>query len=232
FSRSRRSPVGRPHPAPVRACRRRGRRRHARSDRPGPGRGQGKRPARRADGGGHAERRSPLGRPRDGKHDSRPGPRASGPARFRGHGDLRLRRRAREVDLPERRQDRCLRERHRRPYRIDFTPQTKEIVMRVPRGRIVLFTAGFFLALSGLPIGAPGADLHPPATRAEAVKEKFASVEVSDPYRWLEDQKAPETRAWIDEQNTYSESFLRGLSGREALKKHIRELLKVDTTGT
>jgi prolyl oligopeptidase len=103
--------------------------------------------------------------------------------------------------------------------------------MRVPRGRIVLFTASFFLALSGFPIGALGAELHPPATRAEAIKEKFSSVEVSDPYRWLEDQKAPETRAWIDEQNKYSESFLRGLSGRDALKKRISELLKVDTTG-
>jgi prolyl oligopeptidase len=104
--------------------------------------------------------------------------------------------------------------------------------MRVSRGRIVLFTASFSLALSGLPFGARGAELHPPATRAEAIKEKFASVEVSDPYRWLEDQKAPETRAWIDEQNKYSESFLRGLSGREALKKRVAELLKVDTTGS
>jgi prolyl oligopeptidase len=104
--------------------------------------------------------------------------------------------------------------------------------MRVPRGRIALLTAGFFLALSGLPLGAPGADLHPPATRAEGIKEAFGSVEVSDPYRWLEDQKAPETRAWIDEQNKYSESFLHALSGRDALKKRVGELLKVDTTGT
>src|SRR6202040_4201994 len=77
-----------------------------------------------------------------------------------------------------------------------------------------------------------GADLHPPATRAEAVKETFGSVEVSDPYRWLEDQKAPETRAWIDEQNKYSESFLHALPGRDAIKKRVAELLKVDTTGT
>ena len=104
--------------------------------------------------------------------------------------------------------------------------------MRVGNGRSALFTAGLSLALLGLQPAANGADLHPPATRAEAIKEKFASVEVSDPYRWLEDQKAPETRAWIDEQNKYSESFLRGLSGRDALKKRVAELLKVDTTGT
>ena len=53
--------------------------------------------------------------------------------------------------------------------------------MRVGNGRIVLFTAGLSLALLGLQPAANGADLHPPATRAEAIKEKFASVEVSDP---------------------------------------------------
>jgi prolyl oligopeptidase len=105
-------------------------------------------------------------------------------------------------------------------------------MMRVGNGRIVLVAAGLSLALLGFQPAANGADLHPPATRAEAIKETFASVEVSDPYRWLEDQKAPETRAWIDEQNKYSESFLHGLSGRDALKKRVTELLKVDTTGT
>jgi prolyl oligopeptidase len=101
--------------------------------------------------------------------------------------------------------------------------------MRTRRGRTILFTAS--LALASLPFGAAGADLHPPATRTEAVKEKFGSVEVSDPYRWLEDQKAPDTRAWIDEENKYSESFLHALPGRDALKKRVGELLKVETTG-
>jgi prolyl oligopeptidase len=104
--------------------------------------------------------------------------------------------------------------------------------MRVPRGRIGLFTVSVSLALLGLPSRAAGGELHPPTTRAEGVKETFGSVEVSDPYRWLEDQKAPETRAWIDEQNRYSESFLHALPDRDALKKRVGELLKVDTTGT
>ena len=104
--------------------------------------------------------------------------------------------------------------------------------MRIPRGRVVLLAASASLALFSLPSRATGEDLHPPTTRAESVKEAFGSVEVSDPYRWLEDQKAPETRAWIDEQNRYSESFLHALPGRDALKKRVAELLKVDTTGT
>lgn len=105
-------------------------------------------------------------------------------------------------------------------------------MMRAPRGRIALFTAMLSLALLGLQAVAPGGDLQPPKTRAESVKESFGSVEISDPYRWLEDQKAPETRAWIDEQNKYSESFLHALSGRDAIKQRVAELLKVETIGT
>src|SRR4029078_11700877 len=80
--------------------------------------------------------------------------------------------------------------------------------------------------------GASAPSLHPPETKAESVKEAFGSVEVSDPYRWLEDQKAPETRAWIDEQNRYSQAFLHALPGRGALPRRGGELLKVDTIGT
>lgn len=36
---------------------------------------------------------------------------------------------------------------------------------------------------------------------------------IRDPYRWLEDQQSPETRAWIDAQNTYSRSVLGALPG-------------------
>src|SRR6185369_1990661 len=102
-------------------------------------------------------------------------------------------------------------------------------VMRA-RMRIVLFAAS--VSLVALPSRSIGGELHPPATKADGVKDTFGSVEVRDPYRWLEDQKAPETRAWIDEQNRYSETFLHALSGRDALKKRITELLKVDTTQT
>jgi prolyl oligopeptidase len=103
---------------------------------------------------------------------------------------------------------------------------------RVTRGRIALLTATLSLALLGLQPATTGGDLQPPKTRVEAVKDSFGSVEISDPYRWLEDQKAPETRAWIDEQNRYSESFLHALPGRDAIKQRVAELLKVDTIGT
>ncbi|MEX2263120.1 MAG: prolyl oligopeptidase family serine peptidase [Bryobacteraceae bacterium] len=68
-----------------------------------------------------------------------------------------------------------------------------------------------------------------PKTRIVDVKETLHGVELTDPYRWLEDQKAPETRAWIGEQNRYTRSKLDALPGRDALSKRLGELLKVDT---
>ena len=70
----------------------------------------------------------------------------------------------------------------------------------------------------------------PPVTRAvEDVKETIHGVVVHDPYRWLEDQDSPETRAWIAAQNICTQKALGDLPGREAIAKRLGELIKVDT---
>jgi prolyl oligopeptidase len=70
-----------------------------------------------------------------------------------------------------------------------------------------------------------------PPTRVEEVRETLHGVEVVDPYRWLEDQNSPQTRAWIDAQNAYSHGLLDALPGRDSLKKRLEELLHVDAVG-
>jgi prolyl oligopeptidase len=72
----------------------------------------------------------------------------------------------------------------------------------------------------------------PPATRADDVKETLHGVEVVDPYRWLEDQNAPETRAWIDAQNAYTRSMLDPRPGRDLLRERATALLKIDSVGS
>ncbi len=71
-----------------------------------------------------------------------------------------------------------------------------------------------------------------PKTRTDNVKETLHGVELTDPYRWLEDQNSPETRAWIEEQNKYTDSLLAGRPGRAEMAKRLGELWKVDTVGT
>ncbi len=77
---------------------------------------------------------------------------------------------------------------------------------------------------------APCADTtaRPPATRADSVREVLHGVEIVDPYRWLEDKNSPETRAWIDAQNAYTDSQLGAQPGRDAIRKRLEQLLKVD----
>jgi prolyl oligopeptidase len=85
--------------------------------------------------------------------------------------------------------------------------------------------------LLGLLAASPASDSQPPKTKAEDTRDSYGPVQVADPYRWLEDQKSPETRSWIDEQNKYSDSYLRAYPGRDALRSRASELLKIDTIG-
>jgi prolyl oligopeptidase len=94
---------------------------------------------------------------------------------------------------------------------------------------------GLFL-VAGLFAAAPAGSQQPqrsgpPATRTDAAEDDLHGVKIPDPYRWLEDQNSPETRAWIDAQNEYSESFLRAFAGREQIQQRLTELMKVDSIG-
>src|SRR5579863_6513120 len=61
----------------------------------------------------------------------------------------------------------------------------------------------------------------PPVTRRDDVTDDYHGVRVSDPYRWLEDQDSPETRAWIKAQDDYTRRILDELSGRQAIHDRL-----------
>src|SRR5262249_2986188 len=71
-----------------------------------------------------------------------------------------------------------------------------------------------------------------PRTRTDNTKETLHGVEIVDPYRWLEDQKGPETRAWIETQQKYTQRVLAPLPGRDAIAKRLGELMKSETVST
>ena len=75
------------------------------------------------------------------------------------------------------------------------------------------------------------AQLKYPDTKKENIADDYNGVKVEDPYRWLEDQNSPETRAWIDAQNAYSDGMLSKLPGREALRQQVSALIKIDSMG-
>ncbi|MFH1219734.1 MAG: prolyl oligopeptidase family serine peptidase [Candidatus Eisenbacteria bacterium] len=71
-----------------------------------------------------------------------------------------------------------------------------------------------------------------PHTRSSDVVEVLHGVSVHDPYRWLEDQESPETRAWIDAQNACTESVLGALPGRNTIRQEITALKRIDAVTT
>ena len=54
---------------------------------------------------------------------------------------------------------------------------------------------------------------------------------LTDPYRWLEDQKSPETRAWINSQMQYTEQYLSQVKVRPEIVKRLTELEHVEAVG-
>jgi prolyl oligopeptidase len=71
---------------------------------------------------------------------------------------------------------------------------------------------------------------YPPTRRLE-LKDTFFGTEVEDPYRWLEDGKAPDVLAWIKAQDDFARSELRKLPGRDAMAARLRELYAVESIG-
>ncbi len=69
----------------------------------------------------------------------------------------------------------------------------------------------------------------PPETPVERVKEVLHGVALVDPYRWLEDQNSPRTRAWIAAQNDYTQSVLKASPFRAELTRSLTALLRVDS---
>jgi prolyl oligopeptidase len=70
----------------------------------------------------------------------------------------------------------------------------------------------------------------PPPTPVEPVTEVLHGIEITDPYRWLEDQNSPRTRKWLEEQTAYTRAYLDAIPGREQIRKRIIELLPLKET--
>ncbi|HEY6138450.1 MAG TPA: prolyl oligopeptidase family serine peptidase [Thermoanaerobaculia bacterium] len=71
-----------------------------------------------------------------------------------------------------------------------------------------------------------------PATQAKPVTETLHGVTLTDPYRWLEDQQAPETRDWITRQNAYTDALIGNLPQKQAAAARIEEMLNIDQMST
>lgn len=65
---------------------------------------------------------------------------------------------------------------------------------------------------------------YPETRKDSTVVEDYFGTMVSDPYRWLEDDRAPETEAWVEAQNKLTFSYLKGIPYRDELKEEMTKL--------
>ena len=94
---------------------------------------------------------------------------------------------------------------------------------------LVCFVSLSLLLIALVQCGQPAVEVPPPPeTKVEVVTDTLHGVEIADPYRWLEDQESPETRAWIDEQNAYTDKIMAQLPGQEELRATITKLMNID----
>jgi len=98
--------------------------------------------------------------------------------------------------------------------------------------KLIYLAALAFLFLSGCSCQAVKFPKSPPDTRKEDIIETIHGVEVTDPFRWLENGDSTETREWIKAQNEYTDAIIKSPPFREKLKSRITRLLRIDRVGS
>jgi prolyl oligopeptidase len=72
---------------------------------------------------------------------------------------------------------------------------------------------------------------RPDAPRGDVV-EDYHGTRVADPWRWLEDTDAAETRAWIEAQNCLTFAFLEKIPEREQIRQRLTKIWDYPKYGT
>ena len=63
-----------------------------------------------------------------------------------------------------------------------------------------------------------------PITKKDIVYDSYFDKKIEDPYRWLEDDRSPETEKWVIEQNKITNNYLGLIPYRDSLKDRVKNL--------
>ncbi len=72
---------------------------------------------------------------------------------------------------------------------------------------------------------------YPKTTKGNQVDEYFGT-KVQDPYRWLEDDRSEETKAWVKAENDVTFDYLNQIPLRDELKKQLTDIWNYEKVGT
>lgn len=74
-------------------------------------------------------------------------------------------------------------------------------------------------------------ELNYPETKKIDTMDHYFGTEIPDPYRWLEDDRSPETEAWVRAQNNLTFSYLEKIPYREKLVNRLSEIWNYEKIG-
>jgi prolyl oligopeptidase len=72
----------------------------------------------------------------------------------------------------------------------------------------------------------------PPPVESDPVTDNYFGTKITDSYRWLEDAKSTQTRAFIDTQNAYTSRYLKQAKIRNQILDDLDPLENVSQTTT
>src|SRR3989441_3709511 len=81
------------------------------------------------------------------------------------------------------------------------------------------------------PTSPPSPALPYPVTRKTNVVDDYNGLKVADPYRWLEDDNSPETKAWVDAQNKITFAYLQNSPELPAIRARLTRLWNYERYG-
>lgn len=70
-----------------------------------------------------------------------------------------------------------------------------------------------------------------PETKKKEVVDIYFGTRISDPYRWLENDTAEDTRKWVQEENKVTENYLSQIPYRNAIKQRLEDLWNYEKYG-
>ncbi len=80
-------------------------------------------------------------------------------------------------------------------------------------------------------VTASQSSINYPETKKVDVVDDYFGTKVADPYRWLEDDRSPETAEWVKQQNQVTFNYLKQIPYRETIKKTLAEKWNYEKEG-
>jgi prolyl oligopeptidase len=87
-----------------------------------------------------------------------------------------------------------------------------------------ILTIGLLLFVGQVAHGAVMEIDYPDARKDGTVVDDYHGTLVKDPYRWMEDDNSPETKAWVAAENAVTQEFLKAIPQRDEIRDRLEKL--------